>query len=42
MMTDHEIAMKYLPLVCFDDNETIPLRAIGYTVAHAMQYESIE
>ena len=31
-MTDHEIAMKYAPVVHFDQNETIPLRAVGYTV----------
>ena len=32
-MTDHEIALKYAPIVHFDKNETIPLRAVGYTLA---------
>ena len=31
-MTDHEIALQYAPIVHFDKNETIPLRAVGYTV----------
>ena len=31
-MTDHEIALKYAPIVHFDKNETIPLRAVGYTL----------
>ena len=32
-MTDHELALRYAPIVHFDRNETIPLRAVGYTVA---------
>jgi hypothetical protein len=32
-MTDHEIALMYAPKVYFDRNETIPLRAVGYTIA---------
>ena len=34
-MTDHEIALRYAPIVHFDKNETIPLRAVGYTIARA-------
>ncbi len=34
-MTDHELALKYAPVVHFDKNETIPLRAVGYTVTRA-------
>lgn len=32
-MTDHELALQYAPILHFDQNETIPLRAVGYTVA---------
>ena len=32
-MTDHELALHYAPWVHFDRNETIPLRAVGYTIA---------
>ena len=32
-MTDHELALRYAPIVHFDANETIPLQAVGYTVA---------
>ena len=32
-MNDQQIARAYLPHFYFDKNETIPLRAIGYTVA---------
>lgn len=32
-MTDHELALCYAPIVHFDRNETIPLRAVGYTIA---------
>lgn len=32
-MTDHELALRYAPIVHFDRNETIPLRAVGYTIA---------
>ena len=31
-MTDAELAARYLPLFHFDRNETIPMRAIGWTV----------
>ncbi len=31
-MTDREIALAYAPIVHFDQNETIPLRAVGYSV----------
>lgn len=36
-MTDHEIALAYAPIVHFDQNETIPLRAVGYTVVRESQ-----
>ncbi len=32
-MTDAELARAYLPDVHYDEAETIPLRAVGYTVA---------
>lgn len=32
-MTDHELALRYAPIVHFDKKETIPLRAVGYTIA---------
>ena len=31
-MTDRELALRYAPIVHFDRLETIPLRAVGYTV----------
>ena len=31
-MTDREIAQRYIPAVHFDRAETIPVRAVGYTV----------
>ncbi len=31
-MTDAELAAGYLPIFCFDEAETIPLRAVGWTV----------
>lgn len=31
-MTDYEIVLRYAPLIHFDQNETIPLRAVGYTL----------
>lgn len=31
-MTEREIALRYAPIIHFDRNETIPLRAVGYTV----------
>ena len=34
-MTDLELALAYAPIVHFDQNETIPLRAVGYTVVRA-------
>jgi hypothetical protein len=32
-MTERELALRYAPIVHFDENETIPLQAVGYTVA---------
>ena len=32
-MTDHDIALHYAPTIFFDRLETIPLRAVGYTIA---------
>lgn len=32
-MTNQQLAERYAPRVFFDDGETIPLRAVGYTVA---------
>lgn len=32
-MTNQQLAERYVPRVFFDDAETIPLRAVGYTVA---------
>lgn len=32
-MTEQELALRYAPIVHFDENETIPLQAVGYTVA---------
>ena len=29
---DRELALRYAPIIHFDEKETIPLRAIGYTV----------
>ncbi|MCH5286315.1 MAG: hypothetical protein J1E43_02745 [Christensenellaceae bacterium] len=31
-MTDHELALRYAPIIHFDRNETIPLLAAGYTI----------
>lgn len=31
-MTNAELAARYLPIFCFDEAETIPLRAVGWTV----------
>ena len=31
-MTDLEIALRYSPLLYHDVNDSIPLRAVGYTV----------
>ena len=31
-MTDYELVLQYAPRVHFDHNETIPLRAVGYTL----------
>ena len=31
-LTDRELALRYAPIIHFDEKETIPLRAIGYTV----------
>ena len=36
-MTEREIAEKYSPILHFDRAETIPLRAVGYTVFHKTQ-----
>ena len=33
-MTDLELARRYLPILHMDQNDTIPLRAVGYTVFH--------
>ena len=32
-MTEQELALRYEPIVHFDQNETIPLQAVGYTIA---------
>ena len=32
-MTEQELALRYAPIVHFDQNETIPLQAVGYTIA---------
>ena len=34
-MTEQELALRYAPIVHFDQNETIPLQAVGYTIAKA-------
>ena len=39
-MTDHELALHYAPWVHFDRNETIPLRAVGYTIARKTMHSS--
>lgn len=31
-MTDRDLALAYAPILHFDRNETVPLRAVGYTV----------
>lgn len=31
-MTEQELALRYAPLVRFDEHETIPLQAVGYTI----------
>ena len=33
-MNDRELALAYAPIIHFDEAETIPLRAVGYTIAH--------
>lgn len=32
MLPDHALAVRYAPILHFDENETIPVRAVGYTV----------
>ena len=32
-MTEQELTLRYAPIVHFDQNETIPLQAVGYTIA---------
>ena len=32
-MTEQELALRYAPIVHFDQNETIPLQPVGYTIA---------
>ena len=34
-MTDLELALSYAPILHMDSAETIPLRAVGYTVFRA-------
>lgn len=31
-MTNEALAKRYAPVICFDQNETIPLAAVGYSV----------
>ncbi len=32
VLPDHALALRYAPILHFDENETIPVRAVGYTV----------